>query len=125
MTKKEKEKLALEAIDKYNLLFINEIHVYLPFCRSTFYNAGLDKLDTIKKALEENRIKTKQALRTKWYASKSATLQIALYKLIANDDELRRLTNVNVEGTLNNVPFTEMDADDLKKTLGDIYVKEK
>lgn len=121
MTKKEREQLALKAIEEYNLLFIKDIIAYVPFCRSTFYNDGLDKLDSIKSAIDKNRINTKHALRGKWYKSKSATLQIALYKLVADEEELRRLTNVNVDGTVNTVSMTNDEAQAMKKKLEGLY----
>jgi hypothetical protein len=64
----------------------------LPCCRATFYNLGLDKLDTIKDALEQNKIETKNSMRAKWYKSDNATLQIALMKLISSDEERRKMS---------------------------------
>ena len=43
----ELEKLSIEAINKYRLFFIDDVIAYLPCSRATFYNYGLDKLDTI------------------------------------------------------------------------------
>lgn len=91
ITKKEKLKMSLEAIEKNKLVFIDDIIAYVPFTRATFYNAGLDKLDSIKDALNENKIKMKQGMKAKWYKSENATLQVALYKLIGSDEEAHRL----------------------------------
>lgn len=65
--------------------------------RATFYNHGLDKLDTIKDALEQNRINVKKGLRKKWYESDNATTQIALYRLTSTDEELSKLNSQKVE----------------------------
>ena len=73
----------LEIIEKNNILFITDLVAFLPICRSTFYNYGLNKLDTLKEAIDRQRIITKQAQRSKWFQSDNATLQIALYRLIA------------------------------------------
>jgi hypothetical protein len=89
---KKLEEQALKAVETYNLFFINDIMGYLPCSRSTFYDLGLDQSDTIKDALEVNRIKTKSSMRSKWYKSDNATLQVALMKLIAEDDERKKLS---------------------------------
>ena len=65
--------------------------------RKTFYDHDLHKCDTIKSALEKNRINMKVDMRDKWYNSDNATLQIALMKLIADDDEAHRLNGTKRE----------------------------
>ena len=70
-----------------NILFITDLVAFLPISRATFYNYGLDKLDILKEEIDNNRIRTKQALRAKWANSKSPALQIALYRMIATKEE--------------------------------------
>jgi len=84
-------KQSLKAIEENDLVFIDEIISFVPFSRATFYNNGLDKLDNIKKALNDNRVKIKAGLRKDWRISKHPVLQIALYRLLATDDEYERL----------------------------------
>lgn len=84
-------KKAIEAIEKYKLIFIDEIVSYLPCNRATFYNHKLDKLDSIKELLDENKDKIKSSLRSKWYKTDNATLQLALMRLICTDTERRKL----------------------------------
>lgn len=91
------EKRALEIIEEYKVINFKEIEAYLPQCRGTLYNHDLHKLDTIKTAIEKNRLLVKAGLRKKWYDSDNATVQIALYKLIADEDELTRLNSQKVE----------------------------
>lgn len=91
------EKLSVEAIEKYKLFFIDDIIAYLPCSRATFYNHGLDKLDTIKDALTKVRTEIKVSMRSKWYKSDNPTLQMGLMKLIASPDELRQLSMSHVE----------------------------
>jgi hypothetical protein len=79
----------------------------LPCCRATFYNLGLDKLDTIKDALEQNKIETKNSMRAKWYKSDNATLQIALMKLISSDEERRKMSQ-------NYNEITGIDGEDIR-----------
>lgn len=99
-TDEELEKMALEAIADYELLSIVDLAAILPISRTTFYNKGMDKIDSIKKAFEKNRLSIKSKLRKQWADSEaSATVQIALYKLAANEDELQRLTSSRHELT--------------------------
>lgn len=91
------EKEALRAIKKHNLFFIVDVASFLPCSRATFYNQGLDKLDSIKEALEQNKIKTKNSMRSKWYQSDNATLQLALMKLISTDEERQKLSQSYVD----------------------------
>lgn len=98
----ELEKLSLKVIKKHGLIKIQEIVAYLPCSRATFYNIGLDRLDTIKKAIYEERIKRKVKLRAKWEEDKAApVLQLAAYKLMADEDELNRLSNKEVKQSEN------------------------
>ena len=85
------EDQSLKVIKEKSLIFIDDIVVYLPCNRATFYNHKLDKLDTIKDALEFNKTETKIKLRTKWEDSDNATLQLALMRLICSDTERRKL----------------------------------
>lgn len=90
---KQLEAQALDAINKYKLIWIEEVLSYLPCSKQTFYDHGLDKLDTIKAAILKNRTDLKIGLRKKWYESDNATTQIALYKLIGTDDESDRINS--------------------------------
>ena len=89
--------LALEAIEKHQLVFVDEVCTFLPCSRATFYNHELDKLDTIKDALNNVRTSMKSQLRNKWRESENATLQIGLMKLIASDEERKRLSTGYME----------------------------
>lgn len=102
----ELEKLSIEAIEKHKLFFIEDVCAYLPCSRATFYNQGLDKLDTIKSALLKVKTEIKVSMRSKWYKSENPTLQMGLMKLIASPDELKQLSMTHVEGhTTHDVNF--------------------
>lgn len=88
----ELEKTALSAIKRHKLIFLDEVISFLPCSAATFYNHKLEELESIKKALEENKIKGKLSSRRKWADSDNATLQIAYYKLLSSEEELRKLT---------------------------------
>ena len=104
--KKKLEKQSLEAIAKYKLFFIDDIISYLPCSRATFYNLGLDKLDTIKDELTKQKTELKVSMRSKWYKSDNATLQMGLMKLVSTDEELRKLSMNHNEHTTNGKDMT-------------------
>jgi uncharacterized lipoprotein YbaY len=118
------EQEALEAIEKYRLFFIEDVVVYVSCSRATFYNHGLDKLDTITEALAKNKIDIKVSMRNKWFLSESATLQVALMKMIATDDEAHRLNGsrqeIRHQGA---VPIGKM-SEEAKKQIDEILDKE-
>ena len=88
---------SVEAIKNNEILFIEELVSYLPCSMKTFYNHKLQNLQVIKEEIEKKRIRKKVEIRKKWSKSKNATLQIALYKLLANENEYNRLTNQSIE----------------------------
>ena len=90
-------KQSLEAIKENNLVFVEEIIAFVPFSQATFYNHKLEQLEEIKKALDNNRIRTKAGLRKNWRESKSPALQIALYRLLATESEYDRLVLQKVD----------------------------
>ena len=106
----ELEKKALEAIKKHKLFFIEDIVAYLPCDKSTFYNHKLHELDTIKDALEKNKVEVKTSMRSKWYKSDNPTLQMGLYKLIGTEQEAERLgTTLKHSGNMDlSVVFNEV-----------------
>ena len=86
---------AIEKIKKNKLFFIEDIIAFLPCRKSTFYEHFPNDSDYYKKMFEEletNRTTLKVSMRSKWYTSNAPALQMALMKLIANPEELRRLS---------------------------------
>lgn len=94
---KELEEQALEAIKKYRCFFIEDIVAYMSCNRATFYNHGLDKLDTIKDALHKNKVITKSSLRKEWSETGSASERIVLYKLLGTPEEVHRINGSKQE----------------------------
>jgi len=92
--KEQLEKQALGAIQSdSDIVFIQDVIAVLPCSSATFYNHNLEKLETIKDALHKNRIEIKKRLRTNWMRQdENATMQVALYKLLSNDEEKDSLT---------------------------------
>ena len=92
---KELFKDAQKLVKKHKLFWVEDIIAFLPISKETFYRyypTTSDEYDTLKKLLEENRIQLKISLRAKWHNSKAPALQMALMKLISNEDELKRLS---------------------------------
>ncbi len=125
--KEEMIKQSLEAIETNDLVFIEEIMSFVPFSKATFYNHNLDKLDDITKALGDKKIQIKSRLRKTWAESRSPILQIALYKLLASNEEYQKLIQQKIDHTskgdsmqpINISVTTAETADQIKKLLGE------
>ena len=86
---------AKEVIVKHKLFFVDDIVAFLPCSKQTFYEfypVNSDQLDELKGLLETNRTTLKVSMRSKWYTSNAPALQMALMKLIATPEELRKLS---------------------------------
>jgi len=105
---KELEKQSLEAIEKYKLFFIDDVVSYLPCCSKTFYDHKLQELQTIKDALTKVKTEIKVSMRSKWYKSKNATLQMGLMKLLSTNEELKKLA-MNYNENLNTHEIKDFD----------------
>ena len=95
-TKKEKEailKKAIKVAKEKKLHFIEEVCVYLPISTVTYWQWGFNKLNELKEILDDNKIEKKAFLRNKWAESSNATLNIALYKLLATPEERKILAD--------------------------------
>lgn len=111
-------KESLELIEKHHLIFVDDVVGLLAIDKSTFYKhmpVDSNELNQIKAKLAKNRISMKANMRKKWYQSENATLQVALMKLIATDDEAARLSGTpreikQKEDTLT-IKWNEMNAD--------------
>ena len=95
---------AKEMIVKHKLFFMDEVPDFLPCGRSTFYDYfpdGSDELDTLKSLISINKTQVKTSMRSKWYTSNAPALQLALMKLIATPEELKKLSMQFVESDNN------------------------
>lgn len=126
----ELEKKALAAIKSNKLVFIEEVVSFLPCDKTTFYAHKLNESNKIKRALDKNRIDGKASARRKWAESDNATLQIAYYKLLSSEEELRKLTGQYIDHStggekLNRIEIIIQDAakpvtseDDIAEDIG-------
>ncbi|MDR4892294.1 MULTISPECIES: hypothetical protein [unclassified Chryseobacterium] len=93
--KKEIYDKATEAIVKHKLFFIEDVVSFLPISKKTFYKyfpLESNESNELKELLEKNRVELKVSMRSKWYKSNSPALQMALMKLIATPEELKKLS---------------------------------
>ena len=112
---KEYEEKALKILKKNkDIYFFCDLADELGVSRQRLYELGLDKLDVIKSALLTNKQTIKRALRNKWYKNDNATTQVALYKLLADEEELARLSN-NIDLSVNGNNLSIVVADSKTK----------
>jgi hypothetical protein len=95
---------AKEMIVKHKLFFIDDIVAFLPIGKTTFYEyfpIDSNQSNELKELLNLNRTELKVSMRSKWYKSNAPALQMALMKLIANEDELRKLSISYIDSEVN------------------------
>ena len=103
---------AKEMIVKHKLFFIDDIVAFLPISTSTFYEWKLQESEELKELLNANRTELKVSMRSKWYKSNAPALQMALMKLIASPEELRKLSmNHQVNEEAEKPIFNQIDLD--------------
>jgi len=106
----------IKVIEANNLFVISDIFAFYTGIKSSqFYNLKLEKSDNLLKSIDDNKKKTCQSLKSKWYKSDNATLQIALFKTISSESDLRKLSQTwqNIDGDIN-----------LKNDVSKIFPKE-
>lgn len=115
---------AKEVIVKHKLFFIEDIVAFLPCQKSTFYDlipVSSNEMNELKELLNLNRTELKISMRSKWYKSNAPALQMALMKLIASPEELKRLSmtytdnETKMSGGLNINVVNKEDIDNINK----------
>lgn len=89
-----------------NLFFIEDIIAYLPISKTTFYEffpTESNETNELKDILELNRVSLKVSMRKKWQDNPAPALQMALMKLIASPEELKKLSMQFIESENTNV----------------------
>jgi len=92
--------LAISSIEKENLYFIEDVISFLPISKPTFYDyfkVDSNELNYIKELLDGNKIRMKIKLRRKLSEGDKAAEILALYKLIATDDERKALSMQHID----------------------------
>lgn len=103
---------AKKAIEENELTTIAEVLCYLPCDEATIYSTDewkIEFLEPIKKLLDLKKTSLKAKMKSTWRKSDSnPTLQIAAFKLMADDDEIARLSTA-----INKNEHTGKDGKDL------------
>lgn len=97
-------KKAVDLVKSKRLFFHQDVYNYLAISDMTYsrmFPKSSDEWKTIDTMLHQNRVITKNGIRHKWYESDGASQTIALYKLIATDDERKRLSQTYTDITSN------------------------
>ena len=108
------EKECIEIIEREKLAFFTHLEPYISPSMQTLYDWEFEKLESLKKAISKNRVSKKKKMLSHWEKEDAAPLlQIAAFKLMADDEEFNKLTtnksdiNANV---VNLPPITIPDA---------------
>ena len=114
---------AKEVIVKHKLFFIEDIVAFLPCDKTTFYRffePDSNEYNELKGLLETNRVTLKVSMRSKWYTSNAPALQMALMKLIATPEELKKLSMQFIESeNKNSTNFSVLNVDPLNDDATD------
>ena len=89
----------IKAIQENNCTNFKEACMFVSFAKSTAYNHGLDKLDSIKDAIDANKIRTKHKMKRNWINSDSAVLQLAAFRLMSDSEEHQKLNQSYIDHT--------------------------
>jgi len=101
------EKEILDIISKNPIFSFKDIFVFYKGCtRSTAYLHNLDKSDNIKEAIYSNKRRGATTLLSKWLTSENPTLQLAAMRLVADDDERKKLSINHTDITTNGKEIT-------------------
>lgn len=88
----DREHELVRAIERYKWKRFGHIEwSVLSFARSTAYGLGMENMDSIKDALERNRVKAITSMLDKWIDSDNPTLQVAAMKMLASEEDRERL----------------------------------
>ena len=88
--------LALDVMAKEEIVTWGELWDSMMISPTTAYKYGLEQMEDIKSELYRHKNKRKKRMRRRWAESDVPALQIAEYKLLADDDELSRLSTSKI-----------------------------
>ena len=105
--------IAIKTIEENrDVYFVKDVVAFLPCGNSKFYMLfpdGSDGMDAIKEMLGQNKVKTKLEIKAKLRSGDKASELIALYKLIGDEDERKRLSMNYTENTNRDVVIPEIE----------------
>jgi hypothetical protein len=89
----------LKAIQENKCTNFKEACLFVSFAKSTAYNHELDKMDSIKEAIDKNKVHIKHAMKKNWIVSDNATLQLAAFRLLSDSEEHQKLNQSYIDHT--------------------------
>ena len=117
--KKKIYEQAKEAITKNNLFFVNDIVAFFFFFKTWWYAnfpPDSEEMNTLREILEDNKSKTKSAIRAKLFKGEKAAELLALYRLICTPEERQNLNQSYIDHTSKgeslNIPISKWATDD-------------
>lgn len=115
--KEEYLKEAIKIASEQELYFIEDISALMPVSLSTMYYYKLQESEELKAIIKANKQKKKLKLRKNWEDSTNATLQIALYKLLATNEERKILSDSEITVTFGDLPtnIDELSDEEVEK----------
>lgn len=106
---KKYEKEIIEVIKANEVRSFKDIFVYYKGCsRQAAYNNGIDKIDSIKEAIYQNKRTTVASMLNQWIKSQNPTLQIAAMRILCDDDERKLLNQQYIDHTTGGDKLTEI-----------------
>src|SRR5690606_2293414 len=106
---KKYETELLKVIKDKKIAFFDHCFGFTSFSRATAYNHSLDNLDSIKNAINQNRVTAKNYMLNKWIASDNATLQISAMRLLSDSEEHQKLNQSYVDHTTKGEKITKIE----------------
>lgn len=93
---------AKEAIQKNNLFFVEDIVAFIPCSKPTFYElfpVESNDFNTLRDLLDDNKTRTKSAIRAKLFKGEKAAELLSLYRLICSNEERQMLNQQYIDHT--------------------------
>jgi hypothetical protein len=93
---------AKKAIEDNNLFFVEDVVAFIPVSKTWLYEKfplESNEMNTIKEMLDENKTRTKSAIRSKLFKSDKAAELLALYRLICTPEEHQLLNQSYIDHT--------------------------
>lgn len=114
-------KQIIELIPNKPIFNFKDVFVYYKGCtRQWAYALDIDKNDTIKGLIYDNKRKGVTSLLSKWITSNNATLEIAAMRLLADDEERKMLSMNHTDVTTNGKDIKAFNLPDyMRKDLED------
>lgn len=107
--KKEYHDELLKVIKEKKIAFIDHAIAYISFSEKTLYNHELQKLQSIKEAIKQNRVSAKNYMLNKWIGSSNPTLQISAMRLLSTSEEHKKLNQSYVDHTTKDKPIEKIE----------------